>query len=107
MDFLDKLTLEDLEGEQRQLAEIVGIEAYKRLVKVYGGSNDVYIAKESTITKKMRDEAINREFNGYNIRNLRTKYGLSEASVRRILAENDYKKKAGHVPGQITIFDKD
>ena len=32
---LDQLTLEQLHGNQRELAETIGIEAYKRLVSVH------------------------------------------------------------------------
>ena len=35
MSLLDKLTLDDLDADQRQLAECVGLEAYIKLLKNY------------------------------------------------------------------------
>lgn len=45
---LDQLILEQLHGNQRELAETIGIEAYKRLVLKYGGGN-IYICKPDTL----------------------------------------------------------
>ncbi|MDE6599435.1 MAG: hypothetical protein K2K34_05075, partial [Oscillospiraceae bacterium] len=39
MSLLDKLTLGDLDEDQRELAECVGLEAYKKLLKNYAGSS--------------------------------------------------------------------
>ena len=39
MCLLDKLTLGDLDEDQRELAECVGMDAYKRLLKNYAGSS--------------------------------------------------------------------
>ena len=36
--FLDTLTIEQLDGESLELAEVIGIEAFKKLIAVYGGS---------------------------------------------------------------------
>ena len=38
MSLLDKLTLDDLDADQRQLAECIGMEAYRKLLKNYAGS---------------------------------------------------------------------
>ena len=40
--------VQDYNGEQRELAEVIGLEAYKKLVERYGGSH-VYINKADTI----------------------------------------------------------
>ena len=44
MKLLHKLKLDDLTGDQRELAETIGIDAYIKLVDAYGGSN-IYIQK--------------------------------------------------------------
>ena len=41
---LDKLTMEQLHGNQREIAETIGIEAYRKLVERYGSSS-IYIGK--------------------------------------------------------------
>ena len=42
------ISIYQLNGEQRELAEVIGLEAYKKLVERYGGSH-VYINKADTI----------------------------------------------------------
>ena len=37
---LDKLTMEQLHGSQLEIAEVIGIEAYRKLVASYGGFCD-------------------------------------------------------------------
>ncbi len=37
MDLLDQLQPEHLDGEQRRMADAIGIEAFKTLVKMYAG----------------------------------------------------------------------
>ena len=34
---IEDITLEQLNGDQHDLAELIGIDAYKKLVKYYGG----------------------------------------------------------------------
>ena len=76
MSLLDKLTLDDLDADQRQLAECVGLEAYIKLLKNYAGSN-VYIRMPDKITLSLRNEEIRKKFNGYNYRQLSAAYNLS------------------------------
>ena len=46
---IDKLTsIEQLRDDQRELAEVLGIEAYKRLIKYYGGT-PLYVQKASPV----------------------------------------------------------
>lgn len=37
-ELLNELKLEDLQGEARELAETIGMDAFRRLVDVYGGT---------------------------------------------------------------------
>ncbi len=75
MDYIDKITLEDLEGEQKELAELLGLEKYIELVKTYGGTS-VYIHKSDTLSRTYRDIQIRKEFKG-DYKRLATKYKLS------------------------------
>lgn len=36
MNDLDRVTIDDLADEQKELAECIGIEAYRKLVETYG-----------------------------------------------------------------------
>ena len=42
-ELLKELQLEDLSGSARELAELVGMEAFLNLVDVYGGSSNLYV----------------------------------------------------------------
>ena len=77
------MNIEGLSREQRDLMECIGLEAYGKLVKAYGGSR-IYIAKPNTVGKSKR-----REFDGRNYRFLANKYGLSENHIRPILTHKD------------------
>lgn len=51
---MDNIKIQDLQGEQRQIAETIGLEAYLKLVKIYGGTN-IYIAKIDKLLSIKRD----------------------------------------------------
>jgi len=76
-----------LEGEQRELAEVIGLESYKKLVEWCGGSS-VYIKKSDTLTRNQRNDEIRRDFNGRNYKEIARKYNLSESSIRKILSDD-------------------
>lgn len=82
-----EITMNDLTGEQRELAEVIGLESYISLVKVYGGTT-LYIAKYDKLQNIKRDRKIVKEFNGSNHKYLAIKYNLSDRAIRDILAEN-------------------
>ena len=78
---IDKIThIEQLSGEQKELAETVGLDAYKKLVKYCGGSR-VYIKKSDTLTKSERNAEIKQKFDGENIKRLAVEYNLSELGL--------------------------
>lgn len=82
---IEKITnFEQLSGEQKEFAEIVGLETYRKIVEHYGGSS-IYINKADTLTRSERNAEIKRKFNGSNYRELAKEYGLSEPSVRKIV----------------------
>lgn len=85
---LDKLTIKDIENkEQKAIAEIIGIEAYISLVKNYGGTS-IYILKEDSLIRGIRDSKIKSEFNGYNYSYLAKKYKLTDRTIRDIVDNN-------------------
>ena len=46
-ELLNHLQLDDLKGEAHELAETIGMDAFRRLVDVYGGTGRVYIPKRT------------------------------------------------------------
>ncbi len=87
------IKLKDLQGDQRELAEIIGIEAYLELVKIYGGTN-IYIAKMDKLQNIKRDAEIVKKFNGFNYKQLAFEYHLAERTVREIIAKENIKQGA-------------
>ena len=83
-----EICVNDLKGEQRELAKIIGMEAYINLVGAYGGSS-VYIAKDDRIKNLQRDSEIVQKFTGNNYYALAKEYGLSERAVRNIIKEQN------------------
>ena len=84
-DILQHLKYEDLSQEQQTLADLVGLDVFKALVRKCGGTC-VYIPKEDNITRPTRNAMIKAEFTGSNIRELAKKYQLSEVQIRSIVA---------------------
>lgn len=86
MSLLDELTIDDLDEKQRELAECIGIEAYKNLVANYAGE-PITVRMPDGLTRSLRNEHIIEEYNGYNIRTLAKRYGLHPNTIRRIIKE--------------------
>lgn len=91
---LNHITVSDLRGEQRDLAEAVGLETYLKLVRMFGGCN-LYIYKADTILRIARDAEIRNRYNGRNLRELVAAYGMSERTVREIIAGSDVRTRRG------------
>lgn len=83
---IEKITnFEQLSGEQKEFAEIVGIEIYNILIENFGGCQ-IYIPKRETIFKNIRNKEIRKNFNGCNYREIARKYNLSEKTVYKIIS---------------------
>ncbi len=72
-----------LPEEQRELASVIGMEAYIKLAEYVNG-DQIYIPKLETAQRQARNMAIVEEFNGGNYHELAQKYGLSPRMIRRI-----------------------
>ena len=75
------------------LYELVGMERFMTIIDTAGGEF-LYFPKRSTLERGLRREAIVREYNGANIRQLAKKYGLTERYVRTILQEEGLRKSS-------------
>ncbi len=93
------ITIDDLQGDQKEIAEAVGLDIYLILVEAFGGGQ-IYIAKRDKLTAIARNNAIEKEFNGFNFSELAKKYNLTERSIRLIIEE---KRKA--CVGQFSVLD--
>lgn len=104
MDLLDKVQIENLDEEQKNLAEMIGMEGFKSLVRAYNGTS-IYIPKIESLEKVVRDKLIREEFNGSNYKELALKYGLTETWIRIIVMEKSKEIKSRPIEGQISLFD--
>ena len=84
------LKISDLPPQFENIANRLGIEKVKWLFKEFGGTS-VYFPTEKMIYKESRDREIFNEFNGFNIKELASKYNMSESYIRAIIRQ----KKAG------------
>lgn len=96
-----KFSIDDLYGNQRAIAEVIGMEAYIKLSKAFGGDDSLYVAKFDKLENIKRNKKIIDEFNGYNHQALAEKYGLSVRMIRSILS--DFNNKP--LPGQMSLFE--
>lgn len=102
---IDKLTsIEQLRNDQRELAEIIGLEAYKKLVLNYAGSF-VYIQKIDSVLKDLRDNEIREKFDGGNCLKLAIEYNLAVATVRDIVAPKRKELRIAPLEGQMSFED--
>ena len=78
------LSKEDIPEFLQNLVDIMGIEAFIRLIEEYGGSS-IYIPNENSILKPIRNRLIKKHFNGNNYKELSKEFKISEMQVRNIV----------------------
>lgn len=103
-DLLDALTMEDLRGNDYDLAQAIGLEGFKGLVRTYGGTSKLYIPKADMVVLPLRDTLIRREYDGSNIYELAVKWNLSDRYIQEIVKEQTKELRARPVEGQISLF---
>lgn len=104
MSALDSLRIEDLNEEWQQIADVIGIDNVRKLFREFPGAS-IYFPKMEDLERSSRNQRIREEFNGYNFRPLANKYGLSERSVRYIVADRVKKIRSCPLDGQLSCFE--
>ncbi len=97
---------EQLREEQKELAEVIGLEAYKKLVCHYGG-NQLYIQQVDSVLKDLRDKELNEKFDGSNYKELSREYGISEMTIRDIVAPKRKELRTAPIEGQLSFDDSE
>lgn len=82
---------EYLNDAYSELANLLGIEAVLKIHSTYRGQQITFPVQ--LFSKEFLKKQIIDEYNGYNIKQLATKYGYSEKWVRQILKEHIDKQK--------------
>ena len=80
---LEFLTESDVPDSVKDVVDVIGMDAFKGLVKLAGGSL-LYIPNESNLVKPIRNRMIRDEFKG-SYRDISRKFGISEVQVRNII----------------------
>ena len=102
---IDKLTgTEQLREDQRELADVIGLEAYKKLIRHYGG-NQLYIQQVDSVLKDLRDKELNEKFDGSTYKELSREYGISEMTIREIVKEKRQQLRGKALEGQLSFDD--
>lgn len=81
-----KVENEFLNGIYNDLANLIGIEATKIIFDEYRGQQVTFPVE--FYSKQFIHNQIVKEYNGFNVKQLATKYGFSERTIRRILKEH-------------------
>lgn len=102
MEYLSQLTIDDLPGEHRELAETIGLDAFRQLVRVYGGLT-MYIPKADNFRRDLRNDEIREKFTGKNYRQLAQEYELSDVMIRQIVADIDKEMREKPLDGQMSL----
>ena len=88
MSTIDKVKIkgEYLNGAYSELAAILGIDAVLKIHSKYRGTQ-IFFPVE-LFSREFIVKQIVEEYNGYNVRELATKYGYTEKRIRKILKEH-------------------
>jgi Mor family transcriptional regulator len=98
------VTLDDLLDSQKELAELIGLDNYIKLVHYYGGGS-AYFQAPSKLIKPARNRAIIEAADGYNAKELARQHGISLRQAYNIIPrEIRIKRKNKPMDGQIRLF---
>lgn len=78
------IKLDDIPDNFHAMVEVIGIDKFLEISKLYGGMN-MYIPIYSRVIREARNREIIEKYNGVNVNELAIKYGISVVSVRRII----------------------
>lgn len=81
-----KIENEFLNGIYNDLANLIGMDATKTIFDEYRGQQITFPVE--FYSKKFVHNQIVKEYNGFNVKQLATKYEYSERTIRRILKEH-------------------
>ena len=81
-----KIECEYLNGAYNDIANLLGIDAVLKLHAAYRGQQITFPVQ--LFTKEFIANQIVNEYNGYNIKQLATKFGYSEKWIRKILKDH-------------------
>ena len=78
-----EIKMEDIPDNMIAMVEIIGMEDFIEVTKLYGG-DIVYISSYKSLKKQSRNREINMAYDGFNARELSQIYELSVSQIHRI-----------------------
>ncbi len=108
MNLWDEITPDDFKDDAMALlVDTVGLEQAKKIVAALGGDN-LYIPKVESVIRMARNRRINKEFTGFNHKELAVKYNLTPRHIRGIVENSmdckNEKSSPGIVEKQLSLF---
>jgi len=104
MSWLDEIDIDDLGEPHRSIAKEIGLDNLKKIAKLLEGDY-VYFPKLEKVCDPKRKELIRKEFNGYNYKELASKYGYTERWVRVVVLDMVTKERNKPIENQVSIFE--
>ncbi|MCM1104916.1 MAG: hypothetical protein NC409_12520 [Clostridium sp.] len=101
---LREMTIGDLAEKHQLLAQSVGMDGLRNLVKNFGGGQ-IYIPKNADLLREMKVRAIRKEFDGLNLKQLAIKYDVSNSFVYNVIRDKIAQGIKHDVPGQTDFYD--
>lgn len=86
--WMNKVTYDMLNEKQKDIADVIGVEATLKLCEVYGG-DPLYLPKNDDVQRELRDREIRKLYGEQNYKSsyLKKQYGLSGRTIRNIVRE--------------------
>lgn len=85
-EILSEITPAELPAPYCDIANSVNLETALQLAQLYQGKH-FYFPKLDDLMQGKRNDKIRAEFNGYNLKELATKYNLTDRWIREIVGE--------------------
>lgn len=85
------MDISKLKEKDREVAELIGIDKYMKLVHKFGGGY-IYIPTLSTLKRNENSAEIKKRYNGSNADQLAQEYGLSVKTIIRTVTKKPMPK---------------
>ncbi len=99
----EKLTMDDLQEQHREYAQVIGLDNLLKLSDNFGGTS-IYIPQRKELEKNRIYRLIYKEFDGSNLHELAKKYKVSKSTIYTIVSDK-IGKCSYNIPGQMSILD--
>lgn len=82
------ISLKDFSPAYRKVCRVIGVEAAVKLSNAIGGRKIFVPEMSGALSRKRKREAIRRNYNGHNVRDLAFQYGYTVSWVKQIVKQD-------------------